>query len=239
MRKKYSLNLFAALTLLATLASASAQVLIYDNTITSAGGSFYNGGATTIAGNTITRLVADDITPLSGYAGQTVANIWFSVANNNSVAVSARPRLRIWDGTGAGGGPGNVLAGYTFNPISFAASTSSGFYFNPGTLTVPSGTFWMGLTFDDNTGATGATAAQLDNLGMSLFNPPSIGTSADVFFQTTAAGSFLVSNPAGTLSNFGGNPPANFYFGLQVVPEPSTMALVGLGISFLCLRRRK
>ncbi len=174
------LSLIPALTLAATIVSASAQVLVYDNTITSAGGNFYNGGATTISGNTITRLVADDITPLSGYAGLTMSSISFSVANNNSVAVSARPRMRMWLGDGAGGGPGTLFGAFTFNPISFSANSSAGFYFTPGALTVPSGTFWIGLTFDDNTGATGATAAQLDNLGMALFNPPAIGTSADL-----------------------------------------------------------
>src|SRR4051812_11160069 len=87
----------------AALASASAQQLIYDNTLNFSGQVFLNGGAANQSGNTITRLVADDITPLSGYAGMPIQTISFSVANLNPVAVSARPRLRIYGSDGTGG----------------------------------------------------------------------------------------------------------------------------------------
>jgi hypothetical protein len=185
-------------------------------------------------------LVADDLTPISGFAGQAINNIYFSVVNANATAVSARPRLRIYDASGAGGGPGNVIAGFSFNPISFTANSGSSFFFHPTGVNVPSGTFWMGLKFDNNSGATGATITQLNNLGMELFNPPTIGTSADTLFETTAAGDFLVNNPAGSQFNFGGNPPANAFFGISVVPEPSTMALAGLGtVALMIFRRRK
>src|ERR1043166_6933527 len=72
------------------IASASAQQLIYDNTLNFSGQVYLNGGAANQAGNTITRLVADDITPLSGYAGMPIQTISFSVGNLNPVAVSAR-----------------------------------------------------------------------------------------------------------------------------------------------------
>jgi hypothetical protein len=36
---------------------------------------------------------------------------------------------------------------------------------------LPSGTFWAGITFDDNNGTTGATLVQLDNLGKGVFRP--------------------------------------------------------------------
>ena len=228
--------------LVAGLLSASAQELFIYRDLDTTGGQFFaNGGAAVVGGNTITRLVADDITPLGGYSGQAISNIYFSVVNANGVAVSARPRLRMWGSDGAGGGPGTFIAGFTFNAISFAANSGSSFFFHPTGVNVPSGTFWMGLTFDNNSGATGATAAQLNNLGMALFDPPSIGTSADTAFETTAAGDFLVNNPAGSSFNFGGNPPANFFFGVSVVgvPEPSTIALAVLGLGGLMLFRRR
>ncbi len=239
MKLRHNLTIWAAMAL-ASFASASAQELfVYDNVV-NFGGQFYaNGGAANQSGNTITTLVADDITPIPGYAGQTISNIYFSVVNGNAAAVSARPRLRIYDSTGTGGGPGTILAAFSFNPISFGANSANIFYFNPGGLTVPSGTFWMGLTFDDNGGATGATLAQMNNLGMAFFNPPTVGTSADIFFQTTSAGSFNANNPAGTLANFGGNPPANFGFGVSVVPEPSTLVLAALGLGALTIFRRR
>lgn len=223
------------------LASASAQELfIYDNTTANTGSFFANGGAALVGANTITTLVADDLTPISGYGGMAVSNIYFSVVNGNATAVSARPRLRIYSADGAGGAPGTFLAGFTFTAISFAGNSGSSFFFHPTGFNVPSGTFWMGLTFDNNSGATGATATQLNNLGMALFNPPNIGTSADSMFQTTAAGDFLVNNPAGNLFNFGGNPPASAFFGLTVsVPEPASMTLVGLGIAGLIFFRRR
>ena len=69
---------------------------------------------------------------------------------------------------------------------------------------------WAGIAFDNNGGTTGATAAQLDNLAQGIFSPPEVGTSADQYFVTTAAGSFASDNPVGTLANFGGAPPADF-----------------------------
>jgi hypothetical protein len=229
-------------SLMVGLLSASAQELfIYRDLDNNTSQFFANGGATVVSGNTITRLVADDITPLSGYSGQAISNIYFSVVNANAVAVSARPRLRMWNADGTGGNPGTFIAGFTFNPISFAASTGYSFFFHPTGVNVPSGSFWIGLTFDNNSGATGATDVQLDNLGMALFNPPTIGTSADSAFETTAAGDFQVNNPAGATFNFGGNPPANFFFGVSVaqVPEPATAVLAGLGLLGLLVFRRR
>src|SRR5215813_6564653 len=109
---KLTLRMLVACLL--ALASASAQELfIYNDTTVNTGSYFPNGGAALVGANTITRLVADDITPISGYSGMAISNIYFSVINGNATAVSARPRLRMWDATGAGGGPGNFIAGFT------------------------------------------------------------------------------------------------------------------------------
>jgi hypothetical protein len=216
----------------------------YSNIDTYTGSVFSNGGAATVSGNGITRLVADDITFALPYlAGQSFTQFTFSVANLNLVAVSARPRVRFWLADGAGGGPGTYYSGigYTFNAISFGANSVGLFSatLSPGFLQPAAGqTLWAGITFDNNNGATGATIAQLNNLGQGIFNPPAVGSSADRFFQTTAAGSFFnTNNPAGTLTNFGGNPVGNFGWEF-VVPAPGSVALLGLG-GLVASRRRR
>lgn len=194
-------------------------MFIYDNTQTNSGSYFPNGGATNQGGNTITTLVADDVTPIGSYGGQTISNIYYSVANGNVTAVSARLRVGFWYANGAGGGPGTFIQGFTLGPFSFPL----GYYyssFSPGAaMTMPTNTFWFGMSFDDNTNSTGITAAQLNNLGMVIYGLPAIGSSVNHAFQTTSAGSFFASNPAGSIFSFSGSPPppADFYFGLSIV----------------------
>jgi hypothetical protein len=180
----------------------------YSNVTTFSGQGYAGGGATLTSGNTITRLIADDVT-LVGTPPFGVATFSFNIANLNTVAVSARPRIRFYLADGAGGAPGTYITGFSFNATSFTAGSVNTLSANVTPFNVTSNTFWAGITFDNNTGASGATAAQLDNLGMGIFNPIDVGTSTDAIFQTTAAGSFLANAPAGATTNFGGSPVAN------------------------------
>jgi hypothetical protein len=221
---------------------AHAQTIGYNNVVTFLGQGFANGGSANQAGNTITRLVADDIT-LGTITTSNVLGFQFTVANFNAVNVTARPRIRFYDDNGTGGGPGTLLSGFTFNAITFTAGNVATFNVAAGSITpfTTDGTFWAGITFDDNTGATGATQAQLDLLGQGLFDPPTVGSSVDAFFQTTAAGSFFASNPTGSFFNFGGNPIANFgwQFTVTQVPEPGVATLLGVAaFGAVAIRRR-
>ncbi len=81
-------------------------------------------------------------------------------------------------------------------------------------------TIWCGITFDNDTGATGATLAQMDLLGQGNYDPVIVGSSTDLLFQTTAAGSFVGNSPAGSRVNFGGSPVANFGWELIVSTLP-------------------
>lgn len=213
---------------------------IYSNTTTFSGQGYANGGAAVQSGNTITRMVADDLNYSSWAVGKVFSKFTFSVANFDTAAVSARARVRFYLDNGSGL-PGNYFTGFTFNPITFNAG-SVGTYIADiaaNNIVLTSNKLWAAITFDNNTGATGATAAQLNNLGQGIFNPPTVGSSTDVFFQTTSAGSFVANNPAGSLFNFNGNPPANFGWALTAVPEPATMAALGLGVAALIRRRKK
>ncbi len=247
----------------AQLAGAEVDVdSVYSNTDTFTGSAFANGGAT--AG--ITRMVMDDITTDDGTfdpaAGNQIYRMEFSISNLNTVAVAARPRLRFWFDNG--GVPGTYLnsgvdingneilsVGYTFNPINFGANSANVFFTD---FQVPNGygwgvpqgsTFWAGMTFDNAgtapAGSTLATNAQLNNLGMLIFDPADVGFSDDTLaFQTTSPGSFFnVSNPAGAPFNFTTG-PANFGFSFQAfpVPEPMTLGAIAAG-ALVAVRRRR
>lgn len=201
---------------------------VYSNVTNFTGSGFSNGGAAADpanAANTITRLLADDLTLIRG---DVIRGFQFSVANFNTVAVSARPRVRIYAADGAGGGPGTLLVAVSFAAISFPANNVSLFTYNPQTVlfTAPQ-KIWAGMVFDNNAGATGATAAQLNNLGQGTYDPPNLGASADLVFFSTANGSFTASNPAGATSNAAGNPVANL--GWEMIIAAPTAGNVSVG----------
>ncbi len=217
-------------------AGATARALntsAYSNITAFTGQALPQGPAQNQAGNIITRLVADDLNFARG-AGQEVVQFTFSVANFNTVQVAARPRARFWFPDGAGGGPGTYYngsnppanVGFTFNPVTFNPNsvvllTAT---LAPGQMLIPGQTLWAGLTFDNNTGATGATQAQMSNLGQGIFDPPTVGHSQDRFFITAIAGSFFgTNNPAGNIQNLGGNPVANFGWEFQWKSPPVTI----------------
>ncbi len=229
---------------LAVLASASyAQNYAYANVTTWNGNQYLaNGSATDQSGNIITKLVADDIElhPLTG--GFQITALTFSVVNANAAAVSVRARVRFWEDNGAGA-PGTAIAGYTFNAFSFAANTNTLLSGNLGTgFTIPANhKMWAGITFDNNVGATGATQAQLNNFGMGLYNPPTVGVSGDNYWVSTNPGSNFSSNPLGAgvngaagLGSFGWR-----FETTQAVPEPGTMAVLGLGLAAIARRRKQ
>ncbi|MFA6958730.1 MAG: hypothetical protein WC538_22910 [Thermoanaerobaculia bacterium] len=193
--------------LVATAENASADA-VYSNLRTFRQQSYAHGGAAQQLFNTITRLAADDLN-LVGTPPYSINGYRFTVTNLNAVDVSARMLVRFYHPNGPGGGPGTLIAAYTYNPIVFTAGRV-GTIKTSTKFVMPTSSFWAGIGFDNANGSTGATAAQLDNLAQGVFSPAELGTSADQYFVTTAAGSFASDNPAGTLGNFGGAPPADF-----------------------------
>ena len=201
----------------------------YSNVSNFLGSGFVNAGVALQGTNMITRLVADDITPTGTHAGMSITQFKFSMANFNSAAVAVRPRVRFWFVDGAGGAPGTYYnlpgnVGFSFNPLTInpGVTVVTG-AIAPNLFNMPGVPFWAGITFDDNNGTTGITAAQLGGVGQGIFDPPTVGSSNDVFFMTTGAGGFFgLANPAGTLNTLGGNPVANFGWEFNVdAPVPA------------------
>jgi Secretion system C-terminal sorting domain len=198
---------------------------LYSNVTTFEGNAFVNAGATLQSGNTITTLLADSL-GLVGTPPFTIGSFTFSVANFDAADVTARPRIRFYNADGPAGSPGTLITGISFSPILFATGAIQLFDTGPLATTFPvtSNGIWAGMTFDDNTGTTGATAAQLNNLGQGFFNPVDKGSSTDDLFQTDTAGSFLGDNPTGSIGNLGGTPVANFGWEIiSALPLPVTL----------------
>lgn len=211
---------------------------LYSNVTTFGSAGVRNLGATSTV--PVTNLLADDVTTAG--AGL-VGSYKFSVANFNSTATTARMRVRYYDSTGAGGGPGALISAISFNPSVINPGVTT---FNTGPLTaalqfaVPNGQIWAGVFFD-NVGATATTFTELNNLGLGVFNPPDVGSSLDQDFSSGVnTGNPYNANPAGSirLSPNTGTPIANYGFELVAVPEPTSMALLAVGAVGLVRRRR-
>ncbi len=218
----------AALVPEAKIAGASPDAA-YSNLATFRNQSFAAGGSTQQVLNTITRMAADDLN-LVGTPPFSVSGFRFTVTNQNTVDISARMLVRFWLPDGPGGGPGTLIKASTFNPIVFTAGRV-GTIKTSTKFVLPSASIWAGIGFDNNSGTTGATAAQLDNLAQGVFSPPALGTSADQYFVTTAAGSFASDNPAGTIANFGGTPPADFGWEILTAQDVDLSITVSDGVA--------
>jgi hypothetical protein len=212
---------------------------VYSNVTNFLGSAFAQG--TAAAG--ITRLVMDDLTFTTNPGVGMVSTLRFSVANLNAIAHSVRARLRFWNADGAplGAGlpngpgtyysPGGTAVGFTFNPFTFGPGVTilTG---NVTPFAIPAGattTLWAGVTFDNVGTTTGATNTELNNFGQGFFSPVDLGSSTDTIFETTAAGSFfLTDNPAGAAVNFGGSPVARqgWEFVVTVLP----VELISFGV---------
>lgn len=180
-------------------------------------------GLTTLAAHPAaaqtTTMVADDITPITGFTGQAVTGFSFTTSNFNAAATTFSPAIYFYSSDGASGRPGTLLFSGTFNPITQAASSTPGggtTFLRSATSTtgffaLPSTTFWAGISF------SGATAPELNNLGQGLLDPPTVGSSQDVAFQS-AGPATTGGNPAGGFFNFGGspNPAVNFGWSFRV-----------------------
>jgi hypothetical protein len=230
------------LSLVFASAFTAEAAVIYSDVTTFSGFGFANGGAAVVGGNDITNVVADDINPTAGGVGSPITSITYSVANLNGSAVTFQPVLSIWAADGAGGQPGTLLTSLSLSATTQAAGTVALYTISQSTgFFLGQARFWAGLSFDDNGGAIGVTAAQLNNLGQGIFAPPTVGSSQDLFFGGSTPGQQGSNNPAGGLFFFGGNPVADFGWAFTATPEPGSALLVagGLALAALLSKRRR
>jgi hypothetical protein len=159
-----------------------------------------------------------------------LTKISFFVTNRNTAAVTIRPLLRIWDDDSQSLGdgvdhPGTLLRGINLGPITLAAAPSASTFSSTlvtvdltggtafGGLNIPNGPgiagdpyrVWAGLAFDNNSGRTGATLDQMNNVGQ-LVNDinnngnPLVGRSGDVAWGTNnTPGSPFFGDPGADL----------------------------------------
>ena len=114
------------------------------------------------------------ITAGAGTVGDGVTSISFVAANLNSTAVTTGVTLLAYSADGIGGGPGTLLGEFQTQTLTLSASSVGLETYTSATplFTVPSGLFWLGISYNNEDGTLPVTAAQLDNLWLGIYNPP-------------------------------------------------------------------
>jgi hypothetical protein len=217
---------------LGTTAAHAAIVDVYDNTSNATTFAWFN--PPNDAGPT--GIVADDITPLAGFAGQSVTQFQFGLFNNNTTPSVITPTAYFYENDGASAGPGTLIAAVPLAPVAMEGlSIMTVNEVNPlGYFDLPATTFWAGLSF------SALSSDDSNAIGQLIYYPPTIGSSQDVIFISDNPAS-SASNPPGTLLSapFAGDPQMSFYwqFSVTEVPEP-TGAMAAAGLLVLTLSRR-
>jgi len=188
-------------------------------------------------------MIADDLTlDPDTVVGSSIWSFRFSIFNINSSTRSISPHVSFFLADGPLGVPGTLVAAFQFNPIS-VASFDGGFV----TVTLPPADqfpvpanrkLWAAETFANDLGST-SSDAEVNNWSQGYYDPPTIGSSADLAFQTTNPFDGFSSDPDGALFNWNGDPVvANFGWQLQA-PEPASPSILALAMLGFASRGRR
>jgi hypothetical protein len=179
---------------------------VYSNYTNTTGGTVMVGGIVTATNTRVTKLLADDLQCTAG--GVPMVQYNFTIYNANTTAFTATPLFRFYADNA--NKPGTFLGGFNGAATSFPATTigTYGALVSP-TWTIPAnGKMWVGTAFLTTTG----TAAQRNNFGVALYDPPDVGTSlfpappGSEDYLSTALGAnnanaFSANSPAGTVTS--------------------------------------
>jgi hypothetical protein len=207
--------------------SAKADAIAYDNTATAQ----KNGGdliysSPSAPGN---KEFGDEINLLGG--ANTVTRFQFEYLYTGTAGDGATGVLRFYDMAPAGAGftVGNLLLQSTpFALANGSPDATGGYQGDTGAISVAvPGRFVWSVELNPAAGATG---------GLLLYNGAGVGNgpgeSADNHWEKSLAGTWTLYNYALGVDNFNAR--------VTVVPEPGTMALIGLGsFGMLALARRR
>ena len=216
---------------------------VYDNSTNFAGYVQTQDPSGPVNGVQTSTMIADDLTlDPDTVVGSSIWSFRFSIFNINSSTRSISPHVSFFLADGPLGVPGTLVAAFQFNPIS-VASFDGGFV----TVTLPPADqfpvpanrkLWAAETFANDLGST-SSDAEVDNWSQGYYDPPTIGSSADLAFQTLNPFDGFSSDPDGALFNWGGNPVvANFGWQLQA-PEPASVWIAGLAMLGFASRGRR
>jgi hypothetical protein len=227
MKSKLKPVIVSAAAVLMVISSAQAQSIVYDNLSTSATAGYSEANANNpIFGDALNLTSGGQLTIFG-------CSLYNSTSGGNAGSITNGTMVvNFYDNTVAyaGGAITGALLGTASLPWDFSGSGGlvAGFY-TTDTFDLTS----LNITLTQNILVTQQFTETVGNStrnGVVLFGDPTTGSSpATVFISSSAT--------AAGLYTFSGN-PGQFAYQVQVVPEPSTLALAGLGMAALMSFRR-